>query len=141
MVRIGAWPGPTAELCTPVVVEGLHDLRPGVHDERSMLSDRLTDRAPLEQHELDAGVACNQSKVLAGHHGGASASADRFTIPDLHCRTSKGVENTEGLLTGGAGHDPSAAGADLDVPDGEIGLGFAAHGGGGGAERHRAARR
>ena len=79
MVRIGAWPGPTAELCTPVVVEGLHDLRPGVHDERSMLSDRLTDRATLEQHELDAGVACNQGKVLAGHHGGAGASADRLT--------------------------------------------------------------
>ena len=135
MVRIGAWPGPTAELCTPVVVEGLHDLRPGVHDERSMLSDRLTDRAPLEQHELDAGVACNQSKVLAGHHGGAGASADRFTIPDLHCRTSKGVENTEGLLTGGAGMTHRPPGPILMCQTARSASGFAAHesGGGGGA--------
>ena len=62
MVRIGARPGPTTELCTPVVVEGLHDLRPGVHDERSMLSDRLTDGATLEQHEL--GQQCQGAAAL-----------------------------------------------------------------------------
>ena len=80
MVRIGAWPGPTAELCTPVVVEGLHDLRPGVHDERSMLSDWLTDRATLESTRYARSLIRLERRLRAG---GAVLGSIRADLDDM----------------------------------------------------------
>ena len=50
--RIVCRPGPAAEAGSLVVLEGLLDFGTGIHDERTVLTDRLADRFPLQQQEL-----------------------------------------------------------------------------------------
>src|SRR5690242_21617759 len=46
------WKWPAAELGAAVVLERLLELGARVHDERSVLRHRLTDRAPLQEQDL-----------------------------------------------------------------------------------------
>ena len=52
MHRIRAWPGPTAELSALVVVDGLLNLLPGVHDKRAVGCDGFADGAAAQQQEF-----------------------------------------------------------------------------------------
>ena len=51
VMRVVRGPGPPAEVGLLAVVAGLPDLGLGVHHERPVLHDRLSDRAPLQHQE------------------------------------------------------------------------------------------
>ncbi len=52
MNLIGPGPGPPPELCPPVVIHSLLDLRLGVHYKGTILNNRFFDGSPLKQEKM-----------------------------------------------------------------------------------------
>src|SRR5262249_29272600 len=67
---------PAAELRAAIVVERLLELRARVHDERTVLRDRLGDRRALEHEDLDWGIEGGDT------HGLVACDVDRRRLRD-----------------------------------------------------------
>src|SRR6185436_258885 len=112
---------PAAELSTPVVVEGLLELRTRVHHEWPVLRDRLGDRPALEHEYLDRTVERRHAHGLVARNidcGWLRDDASR----DVDLLPGEEIESAADGSIARRRNRPGGIRLELDQPDRDVGV-------------------